>query len=359
MKRGTRAPAHMPTAESVRSHTEMIRLGLCCTFKEVPIKFRQTTVKNVRRLEEPLSFISKLILANSESLIQSIQYCRCNNVGSFRVNSQFCPLFTHPEFGYSLTDLPEHEAILANLQESRRLSQKHDIRLVMHPDQFVVLNSLDGEIVERSILELEYHQMLAKIIGVDVINIHCGGVYGNKKAALERFATAFQRLSPELKANLTLENDDKSYTPSDLLPLCRELGIPLVYDVHHHRCNPDSMSIKEATDEAMKTWQREPLFHISSPKDGWNGPKPLRHHDYICESDFPEYWQEMEGGRFTVEVEAKAKELAVQRLMAWLKDQGVQLWKQPPGICEENGSLPQHALKLFSDEFADDAETAA
>jgi ligand-binding SRPBCC domain-containing protein len=75
------------------------------------------------------------------------------------------------------------------------------------------------------------------------------------------------------------------------LPLCRKAGLPLVYDVHHHRCLPDGATIEQTSTEARSTWNREPLFHISSPRDGWNGPKPQRHHDYIDPDDFPECWR--------------------------------------------------------------------
>jgi UV DNA damage endonuclease len=61
----------------------------------------------------------------------------------------------------------------------------------------------------------------------------------------------------------------------------------------------------------LTTWDREPLFHISSPLEGWNGPKPQRHHDYINIRDFPKFWGSLD---VTVEVEAKAKELAVKKL---------------------------------------------
>jgi len=90
----------------------------------------------------------------------------------------------------------------------------------------------------------------------------------------------------------------------------------LVYDVHHHRCCPDSLSVAEATAAARATWNREPLFHISSPLEGWTGPKPERHHDYIDPKDFPAAWR---GWDLTVEVEAKAKELAVTRLQQALR----------------------------------------
>ena len=144
-----------------------------------------------------------------------------------------------------------------------------------------------------------------------MINIHGGGAYEDKESALERFRKSFDRLSTCVKKRLTVENDDRVYTPRDLLPLCKNLGIPLVYDIHHHRCNPDQWTEEEATNQALGTWNREPLFHISSPMEGWKGPKPRRHHEYIKLRDFPSFWNEL---TMTVEVEAKAKEVAVKRL---------------------------------------------
>ena len=175
----------------------------------------------------------------------------------------------------------------------------------------MVLNSPRPDVVEKSITELEYQAEVAQWIGADVVNIHGGGAYGDKQTALRTFAKNLARLPRTVRKLLTIENDDKVYTPADLLPLCQEQGIPFVYDVHHHRCTPDGLTEEEATRQAFTTWDREPLFHISSPLEGWTGPKPHRHHDYIDIRDFPAFWH---GLNVTVEVEAKAKELAVKKL---------------------------------------------
>ena len=127
---------------------------------------------------------------------------------------------------------------------------------------------------------------------------------------------------------MTVENDDKTYTPADLLPICKATGIPLVYDVHHHRCNPDGMSVEQATRKALATWDREPMFHISSPIEGWDRPKPERHHDFIDVTDFPNCWRRK---KITVEVEAKAKELAVKKL----KNELEQL-RTPKKVCNKS-----------------------
>jgi UV DNA damage endonuclease len=157
--------------------------------------------------------------------------------------------------------------------------------------------------------------MLAVHTGAEVINIHGGGAYGDKKGALQRFKENFHLLSPAVRERLSLENDDRTYTVADLVPVCEELQIPLVFDVHHHRCRPGGLSVQEATSLARASWDRigrEPYFHISSPLQGWQGNDPGPHADYVDVADFPECWK---GFDLTVDVEAKAKELAVLKLM--------------------------------------------
>ena len=263
-----------------------------------------------------LEKLARLCRENAQALQSSLEYCGAHNIGCFRINSQILPLKTHPECGYDMQDLPEGKAIVKLFKQCGQYAREHQIRTCFHPDQFVVLNSPREEVVERSIAELEYQSEVAEWVNADVVNIHGGGAYGDKESALAQFAENFQRLSKRVRSRLTVENDDTTYTPADLLPLCRKIGIPLVYDAHHHRCLPDELSIEEATEQAIQTWDREPMFHISSPLEGWKGAKPHRHHDFINVRDFPDCWEDHE---LTVEVEAKAKEQAVLKLMQSLR----------------------------------------
>jgi UV DNA damage endonuclease len=296
-----------------------IRLGLCCAFVEQPIKFRNTTVKAIgaMRRDAALARLSTLCLANADALLESLRFCADNGIGCFRINSQILPLKTHAEQGYDLLDLPDGGEIVRRFRSCGEFARHHRIRTSFHPDQFVVLNSPRPEVVDRSVAELEYQAEVAEWVGADVINVHGGGAYGDKPDALTRFARVLRRLPSPVRRRITIENDDLIYTPSELLPLCRAEGIPLVYDVHHHRCNQDDLSVDEATERAIGTWDRQPMFHISSPLAGWQGPKPRRHHDFIDVRDFPDCWR---GLPLTVEVEAKAKEVAVLRLMKQLAE---------------------------------------
>lgn len=293
----------------------MIRFGLCCIFVEQPIKFRTATATHLLKKERPeqLEKLSELCLENARSLLAAFKFCAAAGIGCFRINSQILPLKTHPGVGYAVADLPAGRQIIDTFKECGRFLKKNNLRASLHPDQFVVLNSPRAEVVASSIAEIEYQAEVAGWVGADVINIHAGGGYGDKPAALQRFKQGFSRLSEKARKLVTLENDDKTFTPADLLPICVEIKIPLVYDVHHHRVLPDDMSIAEATAAALKTWNREPLFHLSSPINGWGGSQPQQHHDYIDPADFPPEWR---GLAITVEVEAKAKELAILRLVA-------------------------------------------
>jgi len=289
------------------------RLGLCCTFRDQPIKFVTTTATAIGKMKraDALAKLSRLCLANADALLLALQFCADHGIGCFRVNSQILPLKTHPTRGYEVEGLPDGDEIIRRFKACGRFVKKHKLRACFHPDQFVVLNSQRPDVVDSSLRELEYQAEVAEWVGADVVNIHGGGAYGDKQKALADFAFNLDRLSSRARKRLTVENDDKVFTPADLLPLCKATGMQLVYDVHHHRCHPDGLSVAQATKKALATWNREPLFHISSPIEGWDGPKPERHHDFIDVNDFPECWR---GERITVEVEAKAKELAVLQL---------------------------------------------
>jgi UV DNA damage endonuclease len=291
----------------------MIRFGLCCLFRDEPIKFPTTTATAIGKMKraDALVKLSGLCMANADALLVALRFCADNGIGCFRINSQILPIKTHPTCGYEVDDLPEGDEIIRRFKACGKFVRKHTLRTFFHPDQFVVLNSRRPEVVAASLRELEYQVEVAGWVGADVVNIHGGGAFGDKQKALADFARSLDRLSSCARSRLTVENDDRLFTPADLLPVCRATGIPLVYDVHHHRCNQDGLSEEEATEQAIATWNREPLFHISSPIEGWDAPKPERHHDFIDVQDFPKCWRRQ---NITVEVEAKAKEVAVEKL---------------------------------------------
>lgn len=299
------------------------RLGLCCIFRAEPVRFRAVTATTLLRLSEAerLDRASQVCLHNAASLLESLHVCRRLGIGAFRILSPLFPRMTHPEAGYSLDDLPAADAIRELCGRVRELARAEGLRLSFHPDQFVVLSSPDPGVLAGSCRELEYMGFVAELVGAEVINVHGGGAYGDPGAALVRLRRAVASLSDRVRRRLTLENDERCYGVGDLLPVCRDLGLPLVYDVHHHRCRPDGLSEARATELAAETWgDREPWVHVSSPRPGASRCGP--HADYVEPGDVPRCWLRR---RMTVDVEAKAKELAVVRLMGEL---GLRPWRQ-------------------------------
>jgi len=293
----------------------MIRWGLCCQFLDAPIKFRSATHRYVATLTPKVrrEYLSSIARDNAAALLAAVRQCHALGIGAFRINSQVLPLGTHPISGYTLDRIDRAGEARQTFLEAAALARSLDVRLSFHPDQFVVLNSEREAVVESSIAEVEFQAEVAELVGADVIVLHGGGGAGGPEAAGSRLARAVDRLSGRARSRLALENDDRIFTPADLLPVCERLAVPLVYDAHHHRCKPDGWSVGEATARAAATWgEREPYFHLSSPREGWGAGDPRPHADYIDPADVPCEWLGMD---VTVDVEAKAKERAVVAVM--------------------------------------------
>jgi UV DNA damage endonuclease len=299
---------------SGQSNPSQPRLGLCCSFADVPIRFRTTTAQHLTSLapRDRGNFLGELCLANATALLEAVDWCARNGVGAFRIVSQFFPLYTHPEVGYHWENLLTAPRLASTLRLVRERARDADVRLSFHPDQFVVLGSTSTRVQRASVRELEYQSEVADLVGAEQLTIHGGGAQGGKARALARLVRGFDRLSARARELVVLENDDRIYTVEDLLPVARATGARLVYDVHHHRCNPDGLTVEAATAAAAETWgAEEPWAHVSSPAEGWRGPNPRPHHDRIFLRDFPASWRRL---RITVDVEAKAKEKAVLAL---------------------------------------------
>ncbi len=292
-----------------------IRFGLCCQFLDSPIRFRTATHRYVSTLTRAgrRTYLTEIAADNAAALAAAVERCSELGIGAFRINSQILPLGTHPVSGYQLESLDPKGEIRAAFERAGARARELDVRLSFHPDQFVVLNSERADVVRGSAEELEFQATTAELIGADTIVLHGGSTAGGTGAALERLERGIDLLSARARGRIALENDDHRFTPTDLLPLCRRMGVPLVYDAHHHRCHGDELSVEEATELAAATWGgREPWTHISSPREGWGAANPRPHAGYIDPRDFPASWR---GRRMTMDVEAKEKERAVLKLM--------------------------------------------
>ncbi|MDX1777097.1 MAG: UV DNA damage repair endonuclease UvsE, partial [Desulfobulbales bacterium] len=207
---------------------DQIRFGLCCIFRQEPIAFRQVTAKTLQKLSRPdqLVRLSEICLHNVRSLVKALQYASAHGIGAFRILSPLLPRYTHPEVAYTLDDLPAGASIREGFARIRKFRQQHDLRLSFHPDQFNVLSSPRPEVIANTKRELAYQGMLADLVDAEVINIHAGGAYGDKQKALARLQENVKNLPGSILSRLSLENDDITFTPADLIPVCERLQIP-------------------------------------------------------------------------------------------------------------------------------------
>ena len=148
------------------------------------------------------------------------------------------------------------------------------------------------------------------------INIHCNGVYGDKQSAMDRFCKNFERLPESVQSRLTVENDDKAsmYSVKDLMYLHERIGIPIVFDYHHHKFCTGGLSEQEALELAISTWPDDitPVVHYSESRSKEQldeSIKPQAHSDLIKE--LPNTY----GNNVDIMVEAKHKELAIEGFM--------------------------------------------
>jgi UV DNA damage endonuclease len=254
-----------------------------------------------------LSYVSELVLQNVRDLIQVIKWNEQNGIKFYRMSSEIFPWMSE----YDFSELPDYKKICTLLMGAGTLAKKYGQRLTFHPGPFNVLASPNDNVVKKTIVDLNKHSQIMDLMGLSTtpynkINIHVGGVYGDKASALQRWVDGFKLLDDNTKSRLTIENDDKqsAYTVRDLMFIHQNTGIPIVFDYHHHTCHPDGMTHKEALEMAMSTWPKDitPIVHVSEPRDDKNF---RAHHDYV--------YNKIDSYGYDVDImmEAKAKELAV------------------------------------------------
>ena len=221
---------------------------------------------------------------------------------------------------YGLKNAPDYKEIKSILQLCGKFADDNGIRITSHPGPFNVLVSPRQHVVDNTISELTRHGKVFDMMGLsrtpyNKINIHAGGVYGEKENALNRFVKNFERLPDSVKTRLTVENDDKAtcYSVEDLYHgVYRRIGLPIVFDYHHHRFCNGGLSEREALELAMSTWPEgiTPAVHYSESRSIEKEDPKIRaqaHSDYV--------YQKIEtyGHELDIVVEAKHKELAVER----------------------------------------------
>jgi UV DNA damage endonuclease len=260
-----------------------------------------------------LDYVSELALLNAKDIIKILEWNRQHKINFFRLSSALIPWGDNLD----LTQLKDYKEIKSELKKAGDFAKFHNIRITSHPGPFVVLVSPKENVVAAAIADLELHGKVFDMMGLELspynkINIHCNGVYGDKKSAMDRFIKNFQRLSKSVQKRLTIENDDKAsmYSVKDLMYVHNAIGIPIVFDYHHHQFCTGDLSEEAALKLAATTWPKgiTPVVHYSESKAlHENNPKekPQAHSLYI--KSLPNTY-ELD---VDIMVEAKAKELAI------------------------------------------------
>ncbi len=269
-----------------------------------------------------------------EYLERIFDYLAEQNIRMYRMSSDLAPYVTHP-------DLPQfHGQVRECARDLRALGRRArelDLRLSFHPSQFIVLNSPDPILVEKSIADLAAQtEMLDRMeLGPEaVLVVHAGGTYGDVREGCRNWARTYRRLPGAIRRRLVLENDDLRYSAGDVLEIHRETGVPLVFDHQHFCChNPGGLELRPTVEKFLATWPRgvRPKLHFSSPrtelrelkiKNRRTGKKetiirpPLwtGHADFCQPFEFIGMMRQLAGLEFDVMIEAKTKDLALLRL---------------------------------------------
>jgi UV DNA damage endonuclease len=248
-----------------------------------------------------------------------------------RLGSEMLQGYTHDDWipFWQQADVQAHCArIFAPVGEAAR---RLDVRLSFHPGQFCVLASENPGIVDRSVLEFEYHADLARWMGYGrtfqdfKINVHISGKQG--PAGIVK---ALQRLSPEARNCITIENDENSWGIDSSLEL--EKHCALVLDVHHHWIRTGEY-IQPTDDRCLRvidSWRGvRPAMHYSVSREdvlvghatdvlpdmaallaqGYKKQKMRAHSDFYWNSAVND-WAASFSEQFDIQCESKGKNLA-------------------------------------------------
>lgn len=305
----------------------IVRLGYVAMSTTVPhcspsqtMTYAQFT--KLKDREAALRKLERIALSNLNNCMRLLKHNLANDIGFFRFSSRLIPLANHEE----LSDWDYITPLQEGFREIAEFLAAHPSRIDFHPDHFVVLNTNKPEILKTSIQTLSLHYRMLKEMRIPPTHrcvIHIGGGYKDKEKALEMFIHNWGFLNARLQGMVMLENDDTTFTLKEALYLCEKLGVPCVFDYHHHLAHHDgNKKWEEDWERVIATWSHSPLpikMHISSPKS----EREFRAHaEYIDPAMFMEFLQKIKGSVPQIDcmIEAKGKDAALFKLMRNLKE---------------------------------------
>lgn len=265
--------------------------------------------------EERMEKLKSVTAQNLHHTKRILHYNIAHEIELYRLSSSLVPLATHPEVMWDFVTPFKNE-----WGELGRLIQQFKLRVSFHPNQFTLFTSPRNEVTRNAIKDMEYHYKMLEAMNVletSIINIHIGGAYGDKTESISRFHLNLKQLPTNIKKQMTLENDDKTYDVSETLTACEKENIPMVLDYHHFMANKGEVDLSFYLERIFDTWSHTnliPKVHISSPKS----EQAYRSHSDYVSVDFvlPFFKIAKDLNRdFDIMIEAKQKNLAMHRLI--------------------------------------------
>ena len=269
-----------------------------------------TNIRSVMQRNATPEKLTEVTEHNLAALERMIDYNHKNDIKLFRISSDLIPFGSSPVNTLAWPEI--HKEAFDRIGSKIR---KSGMRVSLHPGQYTVLNSPTEDVVERAITDLVYHDKILIALGTDQTNkivLHVGGIYGDKKEALERFEQNFRRLPEAVRNRLIIENDDRLYNIEDVLTLAHRLHVPAVYDNLHHAINPPPSG---GTDpywiaEAKKTWKaadgNQKIHYSQQALD----KRPGAHTDTINLETFLTFHEQLEDKQIDIMLEVKDKNLS-------------------------------------------------
>jgi len=254
--------------------------------------------------------LNELIEHNLNALEVMIDYNVENNIKLFRISSDIIPFGSSP-----VNQLKWWKTFESILQRIGSKIKKSNMRVSMHPGQYTVLNSLDEDVVNRAILDLDYSARVLDSLELSEKNkiiLHIGGIYQNKPQAIERFCVNYNRLNEAVKRRLVIENDDKSYNISDVLEIGEIMKIPVVFDNLHNAVNPYDTIHSEVywLNECKKTWREidgvQKIHYSQQALEKRTGS----HSATIRINEFLEFYNQIDHDNIDIMLEVKDKNLS-------------------------------------------------
>lgn len=251
--------------------------------------------------------VRNLVRENAADLEEILRWNSRHGVELFRIGQSLVPFASHPDFPYDWTS--EHES---DLSRAGNIAASLGIRLSFHPAQFVQPGSPRPEVSKRGLEELRYVARALSLLGSQdgVIVLHLGGAHGDREAAKRRLVDSLSD-EPEILRFLALENDERTWTVAETVETARLLGVPAIVDTLHHALNPGDLSLREALDLGLPTWETRdapPKLHISTQDPE---KRPGAHAWAIDSDDWSRLTQDLGDRSADVMAEAKGKERAL------------------------------------------------